>query len=100
MRGKAVPTIVWSSAASKSASITPMVASTLIRVVSSACGMGFSLLDRHRLDQAQAQMAQLNQFGLLEASGHGVLDPGGLPPELVDTVAALVGDLGIDRAAD
>src|SRR2546423_1245071 len=98
MRGSAVPTMVWSSAASKSASITPMVARTLIRVVSSACGMGFSLLDGHRLDQAQTQMSQLNQFGLLEAMGQGGLDPGGLPPELVDTVAALVGDLGIHGA--
>src|SRR2546430_11578271 len=98
MRGKAVPTIVWSSAASKRASITPMVARTLIRVVSSACGMGFSLLDAHRLDQAQTQMSQLNQFGLLEAMGQGGLDPCGLPPELVDAVATLVGDLGIHRA--
>src|SRR5438132_927933 len=98
MRGSAVPTIVWSSAASKSASITPMVARTLIRVVSSACGMGFSLLGAHRLDESQAQMAQLNQLGFLEAVGQGGLDSGGLPPELVDTVAALVGDLGVDRA--
>src|SRR5205807_5339600 len=93
MRGSAVPTMVWSSAASKSASITPMVARTLIRVVSSACGMGFPLLGAHRLDEAQAQMAQLNQFGLLEAVGQGGLDPGGLPPELIDAVTALVSDL-------
>src|SRR5437879_3166893 len=98
MRGSAVPTMVWSSAASKSASITPMVARTLIRVVSSACGMGFPLLGAYRLDEAQAQMAQLNQFGLLGAVGQGGLDPGGFPPELVDTVAALVGDLGIHGA--
>src|SRR5712664_1705893 len=98
MRGSAVPTIVWSSAASRSASITPMVARTLIRVVNSACGMGFSLLGAHRLDEAQAEMAQLNQFGLFEAVGQGGLHPGGLPPELTDTVATLVGDLGIDRA--
>src|SRR5438477_2517399 len=97
MRGNAVPTMVWSSAASKSASITPMVASTLIRVVSSACGMGFSLLGAHCLDKSQAEMTQLNQFRLLEAVGQGGLDAGGFPPELVDTVAALVGDLGMDR---
>src|SRR6267143_3910758 len=78
--------------------MTPMVARTLIRVVSSACGMGFSLLDGHRLDQAQTQMSQLNQFGLLEATGQGGLDPGGLPPELVDAVAALLRDLGIHGA--
>src|SRR2546421_7806114 len=30
--------------------------------------------------------------------GQGGLDPGGLPPELVDAVAALVGDLGIHGA--
>src|SRR5437588_590997 len=55
MRGSAVPTMVWSSAASSSASITPVVARTLMRVVSSPCGIGFSLLDAKRLDAALTQ---------------------------------------------
>src|SRR5438270_10797333 len=95
MRGKAVPTMVWSSAASKSASITPMVASTLIRVVSSACGMGFSLLGAHCLDKSQAEMTQLQQFRLLEAVVLGGLVAGGFPPVLVDTVGDLGGGLFI-----
>src|SRR2546425_8833349 len=99
MRGSAVPTIVWSSAASKSANITPMVASTLIRVVSSACGMGFSLLDAHRLDEAQTQMTQLNELRLFQAVGEGGLDARGLPPEGLDALAALVRELGVDGAA-
>src|SRR6202521_3794716 len=99
MRGSAVPTIVWSSAASKSASITPMVARTLIRVVSSACGMGFSLLDAHRLDETQTQMAQLNQLRLFKALGQRGLDTGALPPQRFDACAALLGELGIDGAA-
>src|SRR3989442_14640330 len=99
MRGSAVPTIVWSSAASSSARITPAVARTLMRVVSSPCGMGFSLLDAQRLDEAQTQMAKLNQLGLLQPVGQGRLDPRGLPPERGDTVPALLGDLRVDRAA-
>src|SRR4029077_14641157 len=99
MRGKAVPTIVWSSAASRSASITPMVARTLMRVVSSASGMGFPLLDAHRLDEAQAQMAQLNQLGLLQAVGERGLNTRGLAPERLDALAALLGELGINGAA-
>src|SRR3984893_13829708 len=99
MRGSAVPTIVWSSAASKSASITPMVARTFIRVVSSACGMGVSLLDAHRLDEAQTQMAQLNQFGFVEAVRQRGLGAGGLPPQRIDARAALFGELGVDGAA-
>src|ERR1700730_17452899 len=99
MRGNAVPTIVWSSAASKSASITPMVARTLIRVVSSACGMGVSLLDAHRLDETQTQMAQLNQFGFAEALRQRGLGTGGLPPQRIDAGAALFRELGVDGAA-
>src|SRR6266567_7377563 len=98
MRGSAVPTMVWSSAASSSASITPVVARTLMRVVSSACGMGFSLLGAQRLNEAQAQMAKLNQLGLLQAVGQGRLDPCGLPPECIHAVTALVRYLRIDRA--
>src|SRR5437773_4905081 len=90
--------MVWSSAASSRASMTPMVARTLMRVVSSACGMDFPLLDAQRLDEAQAQMAKLNQLGLLEPVGQGRLDPRGLPPERIHTVTALVGDLRIDGA--
>src|SRR6266550_1422911 len=90
--------MVWSSAASSSASITPAVARTLMRVVSSPCGMGFSLLDAQRLDEAQAQMAKLNQLGLLEPVGQGRLHPRGLPPERIHAVTALVGDLRMDGA--
>src|ERR1700687_5464816 len=99
MRGSAVPTIVWSRAASKSASITPMVARTLMRVVSSACGMRFSLLDAHRLDETETQMAQLNQLRRFQALGQRDLDARGLPPQRLDALAALVGELGIDSAA-
>src|ERR1700674_2047289 len=98
MRGNAVQTMVWSSAASSSASMTPMVARTLIRVVSSACGMGVSLLDAHRLDEAQTQMSQLNQLRVGQALGQRDLGSRGLPPQRVDPVAALIGELGIDRA--
>src|SRR3989475_10559423 len=90
--------MVWSSAASSSASITPAVARTLMRVVSSPAGMGLSLLDAQRLDEAQAQMAKLNQLGLLQPVGQGCLDPSGLPPECIHAVPALVGDLRIDGA--
>src|ERR1700682_826683 len=96
MRGNAVPTIVWSSAASKSASITPMVARTFILVVSSACGMCFSLLDAHRLDETQTQMAQLNQLGLRKSMGQRGLGTRGLPPQRLDALAALLGELGVD----
>src|ERR1700694_5722352 len=88
--------MVWSSAASSSASITPMVARTLMRGVSSACGMGFSLLDAHRLDEAQTQMAELNQLRLVEATGQRDLGTRGLPPQCLDALAALLGELGID----
>src|SRR5260370_11363059 len=98
MRGNAVPTMVWSSAASSSASITPMVARTLIRVVSSACGMGFSLLDAHRLDEAQTQMTQLNQLRVGQTPGQRHLRTCGLPPQRLDALAALIGELGVDRA--
>src|ERR1700731_4896943 len=98
MRGSAVPTIVWSSAASKSANITPMAARTLILVVSSACGMGFRLLDAHRLDEAQTQVTELNQLRLFEALGQRGLDARGLPPECLDALAALVSELGVDGA--
>src|SRR5438132_1067629 len=90
--------MVWSSAASSSASITPAVARTLMRVVSSPCGMGFSLLNAQRLDETQAQMTKLNQLGVLEPVGQGRLDPRSLPPERVHAVSALVGDLRIDGA--
>src|SRR5216684_4529348 len=93
-----MPAIVWSSAASKSANITPMVASTLIRVVSSACGMGFSLLDAHRLDEAQTQMTQLNELRVGQTPGQRHLRTCGLPPERLDALAALIGELGVDRA--
>src|SRR5712692_6167587 len=99
MRGSAVPTMVWSSAASKSASITPMVARTLIRVVSSACGIGFSLLDAHRLDEAQTQMTQLNELRLFQALRQRKLHTRGLPPQRLDALAALLGELGVDGAA-
>src|ERR1700686_3621818 len=98
MRGNAVPTMVWSSAASRSASMTPMVARTLIRVVSSACGMGVSLLDAHRLDEAQTQMSQLNQLRVGQTPGERDLSTDRLAPERLDTLAALIAELGIDRA--
>src|SRR5260370_16105244 len=98
MRGNAVPTMVWSSAASSSASITPMVARTLIRVVSSACGMAFSLLDAHRLDEAQTQMTQLNQLRVGQTPRQRDALTSGLPPERLDALAALIGELGVDRA--
>src|ERR1700704_3167931 len=98
MRGNAVPTMVWSSAASKSASITPMVARALIRVVSSTCGMGLCLLSAHRLDETQTKMAQLNELRLLEAVGEPSLEGRGLTPERLDALAALLGYLGIDGA--
>src|SRR6266550_3989338 len=91
--------MVWSSAASSSASMTPTVARTLMRVVSSACGMGFSLLHAQGLDEAQAQMAKLNQLGLLQPVGQSRLDPGGLPPERIHALAALLRDLRMDGAA-
>src|SRR2546426_6188376 len=98
MRGNAVPTMVWSSAASSSANITPIVARTLMRVVSSACGMSLSLLGAHRPDETQTQMAQLNQFRFLQARGEPILDGPGLAPERLDALAAFLGDLGVDRA--
>src|SRR6266513_334629 len=98
MRGSAVPTMVWSSAASSSASITPAVARTLMRVVSSPCGMGFSLLNAQRLDETQTQMTKLNQLGVLEPVGQGRLDPCGLTPERIHAVTALVRDLRVDGA--
>src|SRR5260370_33776568 len=98
MGGDGVPTMVWSSAGSSSASITPMVARTLIRVVSSACGMGFSLLDAHRLDEAQTQMTQLNQLRVGQTPGQRHLRTCGLPPQRLDALAALIGELGVDRA--
>src|SRR5438128_8028537 len=88
--------MVWSSAASRSASITPMVAKTLIRVVSSACGMGVCLLDAHRLDETQTQVAQLNQLRLGEAPGQRDLGTRRLPPQRRDARAALLGELGVD----
>src|SRR5437870_11233235 len=90
--------MVWSSAASSSASITPAVARTLMRVVSSPCGMGFSLLNAQRLDETQAQMTKVNQLGVLEPVGQGRLDPCGLMPERIHAVTALVRDLRVDGA--
>src|SRR5713101_870671 len=75
-----------------------MVARTLIRVVSSACGMGLSLLDAHRLDETQAQMTQLNQLRLLQAAGQRTLADRGLPQQCLDPLAALLGKLGADGA--
>src|ERR1700737_2359764 len=98
MRGNAVPTMAWSSAASSSASITPMVARTLIRVVSSACGMGFSLLDAHRVDEAETQMSQLNQLRTGQTLGERDLSSDSLAPQRLDPLAALIAQLGIDRA--
>src|SRR2546422_9546215 len=93
MRGSAVPTIVWSSAASSSASITPAVARTLMRGVSSPCGMGFSLLNAPPLGETQAQLTKLNQLGVLEPVGQGRLAPCGTPPERIHAVPVLSGDL-------
>src|SRR5256885_13421239 len=98
MRGSAVPTIVWSRAASSSASITPTVASTLMRVDSSACGMTLFLLGAHRLDHSQTHMTELNQLRVLEASGQRLLAGYRITPKRLHPLPALLGDLGVDRA--
>src|SRR5579864_1496592 len=98
IRGSAVPTMVWSSAASSRASITPMVANTLTRVLSSVCGIGFSLLNAHGFDETESQVPQLNQLGLGEVARQAGLPHGCLAPQRPHPLPALLGDFGIHRA--
>src|SRR5437667_6516131 len=99
MRGNAVPTMVWSRAASSRASMTPTVARTLIRVDSSACGIVPSFGRAHGPDEAQAQMTELDQLRLAKAPGQLRLSAGGVSPERLHPLTALGGELGVHRAA-
>src|SRR5918911_4977159 len=101
MRGIAVPTMVWSRAASRRLSMTPTVESTSLRRGSWSALICDPPLHcaAHVLDESEAEVAQLRQLLLGEAFGETDLAVGGVAPDGVDAVSALLGQRGQDRPA-
>src|SRR2546426_12772053 len=97
MRGRAVPTMVWSSAARKSASATPTVARIrALRVISAGIGglLGHGIDRFIQVRQGGAQTCALVGGGAGEEGGHAPLP---YPAVLVGVTRCLTGGLREDK---